>query len=157
MNELEYQQTYANWITQGIEAVELGNIPFALRVLSNVRQDDLTPLASSYLAYCLAREHRRGAKAVNMALRAVQAEEKHPIIYLNLGRIYLTLGKSQKALQAYRRGLQYQRNPLLLHHIEMICPRQTCTLPFLKRSNPVNVLLGRLRARLFSGFSVAGR
>ncbi len=154
MNELEYQQSYASWIRQGIEAVEGGNFPLALRLLNDVREQDLSPLASSYLALCLAREQRKGAKAINMALRAVHKDGTHPLIYLNLGRVYLSLGKDQKALQVYRQGLKYQRHPLLLRHIEVICPRRTCLFPFLKRSNPVNVILGRLRARLFSCFKV---
>ncbi len=150
MTEVEYQQSYLRWIRQGIEAVEDGNIAFALAQLEKVREDDLTPLASSYLAYCIARERRLGGKAINMALHAVKKDRTHPLIYLNLGRVYLALGKDKKALQVYRRGLQCQHHPLLIRQISLICPRQTCTFPFLKRSNLLNMLSGRIRARFSS-------
>ncbi len=130
MSELEYQRTYSTWISQGIEAVESGNTALALKLFSAVRPEDLSPLASSYLAYCLARERKMTAKAVNMALKAIQAERSHPLLYLNLGRIYMAMGNSRKALQVYRQGLKYQQNPLLLRHIALVCPRKPSPIPF---------------------------
>ena len=152
MREVEYQQSYSHWIRQGIEAVEEGNVALALGLFENVREEDLSPLAKSYMAYCLARERRQGSKAINIALHAIKKEQTHPLIYLNLGRVYLALGRDKKALQIYRKGLKYQQHPLLIRHIEALCSRQGCTFPFLKRSNPLNIIFGRMRAKLFFSF-----
>ncbi len=148
MTEVEYQKNYARWMREGISAVEEGNVRLATSLFEKVRQDDLSPLAQSYFAYCLAREKRSGGKAINMALHALRAEDTHPLIYLNLGRIYMVFGRVEKALQVYRRGLKYQHHALLLKQLDNLCPRQRCTFPFLKRSHPLNMFTGRLRVCL---------
>jgi tetratricopeptide (TPR) repeat protein len=140
-------------IAEGIEAVEQGNTALAMQIFSRVKTTDMTPLLTSYQAYCLACERKTIPKtipkAINMALRALQEDRTHPLIYLNLGRIYSTAGFEQKALNFYRQGLRYQKHPLLLRRMEMLCPRRRRLFPFLNRSNPLNVVVGKICSKIF--------
>jgi len=136
-------------IAEGIKAVEQGNTALAMELFSQVKATNMTPLLTSYRAYCLACERRTIPKAINMALRALQEDRTHPLIYLNLGRIYYAAGFKEKALGFYRQGLRYQQHPLLLQRMEMLCPRRRRLFPFLNRSNLLNVIPGKIFSKFF--------
>jgi tetratricopeptide (TPR) repeat protein len=84
-----------------------------------------------------------------MGLRALQKDRTHPLIYLNLGRIYYAAGFESKALDFYRQGLRYQKHPLLLRRMEILCLRRRRFLPFLDRSNPLNIITGKILSKIF--------
>ncbi|SEA55691.1 TPR repeat-containing protein [Desulfuromusa kysingii] len=136
-------------IAEGIEAVEQGNTALALELFSQVKTTDMTPLLASYQAYCLACEQKTIPKAINMGLKALQDDGTHPLIYLNLGRIYYSAGNKNKALDFYRQGLRYQKHPLLLRRMEMLNVRRRRLFPFLSRANPLNVVAGKILAKIF--------
>ena len=136
-------------IAKGIEAVEQGNTALAMELFSQVKVTDMTPLLLSYQAYCLACEQKTIPKAINMGLRALQDDRTHPLIYLNLGRIYYAAGFEKKALDFYRQGLRYQQHPLLLRRMEILCLRRRRFLPFLSRSNPLNIITGKILSKIF--------
>lgn len=136
-------------IAEGIEAVEQGNTALAMELFSRVKATDVTPLLASYQAYCLICERKTIQKAINLGLRALQEDRTHPLIYLNLGRIYYAAGFKEKALYFYRQGLRYQQHPLLLRRMEMLCRRRRRLFPFLNRSNPLNVLTGKILSKIF--------
>ena len=135
-------------IAEGIEAVEQGNTALAMEVFSQVKATDITPLLASYQAYCLACERKTIPRAINMALRALQEDQTHPLIYLNLGRIYYVAGFKEKALYFYRQGLRYQQHPLLLRRMEILSPRRRRLFPFLNRSNPLNIITGKFFSKI---------
>ncbi|WP_321365396.1 hypothetical protein [uncultured Desulfuromusa sp.] len=136
-------------IAEGIEAVEQGNTALAMELFSQVKATDMTPLLASYKAYCLACEQKNLSKAINMGLKALQENQTHPLIYLNLGRIYYSAGFEKKALDFYRQGLRYQQHPLLLRRMEMLCLRRKRFFPFLERSNPLNIITGKILSKIF--------
>ncbi|MDX2495736.1 MAG: tetratricopeptide repeat protein [Desulfuromusa sp.] len=140
---------YGALIEEGIKAAEEGNTLLALRLFNQVGSEKMSPLVLSYHGYCIAHEQRAFEKALELSNKALQADRTHPLIYLNLGRIYMAAGYEKKAEQVFRRGIRCQRHPLLLRKLESISNRRRMLFPFLQRSNPLNVISGKL----FSKFS----
>lgn len=131
----------------GIQSTEEGNTALALRCFQKIPDAEMSPLVCSYYALCLAREQKAFTPARELAKRALQVDHTDPLIYLNLGRIYLASGHEGKALEAFRCGLRWQRHPSLLRGIEILCTRRRMFFPFLKRTNNFNVLAGKIITR----------
>ncbi len=149
MLDLSYRGQRDSCIQKGLAAAEEGNTSLSLRLLNQLEPDDRSPLVHSYQAYCIAVEHNAIQKALILSGRALQDDPYDPLIYLNLGRIFLVAGKDEKALQAFRKGIRCQRHPLLLRKLECLGSRRRRVFPFLPRSNHLNVVSGKL----FSKFS----
>lgn len=136
-------------VADGIQAVEAGNTALGMSIFSHLGSTEKSPLALSYEAFCIAKQHHAYQKAFILCNKALQLERSHPLIYLNLGRIYLASGSEAKAAQAFRRGLRLQQHPQLLNMINLLCKRRPRAFPFLDRSNPLNIISGKLLAKLF--------
>lgn len=73
------------------------------------------------------------------------AEKVYPVLYLNLGRTFLVAGKKKDAFENFQKGLKYNRsNAELKKEMKLLGMRKKPPLPFLSRSNPLNIIIGRL-------------
>jgi tetratricopeptide (TPR) repeat protein len=71
-----------------------------------------------------------------------------PLFYFHLGKAYLKAGKKPAALQAFKDGLSFDpKNRDLLSETKKLGKRKGPVLPFMDRSHPVNIFLGKLRHR----------
>jgi hypothetical protein len=69
----------------------------------------------------------------------------YPVFYLNLGRAYLKDDKKNDAVRAFQEGLKNDpENRDILWEMQKLGTRKKLPLPFLSRSNPINVYLGKL-------------
>jgi tetratricopeptide (TPR) repeat protein len=112
------------------------------------------PLIVSYHGVLLAlmeRKHRSAIDACRKALILFKPEDNHsativyPHLYLNLGKAYLMAGRKKEAVEAFQKGLKYERsNPELKHELRRLGIRKAPPVPFLSRSNPINKYLGKL-------------
>ena len=69
----------------------------------------------------------------------------YPVFYLNLGRAHLAAGKRKDAHETFLRGIELDaENPDLLDELKRLGKRRSPTVPFLKRSHPVNKYIGML-------------
>jgi hypothetical protein len=69
----------------------------------------------------------------------------YPVFYLNLGRAYLAAGKKKDAIDAFRKGLQYDNgNSDLRKELRGLGMRKKPPVPFLDRSNPINKYIGMI-------------
>jgi tetratricopeptide (TPR) repeat protein len=82
-----------------------------------------------------------------MCRQALEEDPDNPLIYLNVGRIYLAAGYETRAIRAFRKGVTLEPHPLLLRKLGVLVPRRRPIVPFLDRANPVNVITGKLLAR----------
>ena len=80
---------------------------------------------------------------------ALRHNPEHPILLLNLGRVYLMTGQIGRGLACFEHGIRLCPNhgPLLreLHRADR---RAKSVIPVLARSNPLNRWAGKLRAAL---------
>lgn len=116
------------------------------------------PFFLSYLGYLTAQVERRKKEgctlcenAISLMSKAISEDKEffYPILYLNLGRVYVLGGKKPEAIQAFQDGLRYDaKNENLLSELGALGTRRPPVLPFLDRGNPLNKYLGKLRYKL---------
>ena len=135
-------------LEEGLKALNAGRTDEALELFEKAVTETRTPLASACLAYCRAKENGKVKEAVALCMEAMKEEPKNPDIYLNLGRIYLVAGQRKSAIRAFDLGLRCGRSPQIESELSRLGRRKSPPLPFLSRSNPVNVTLGKLLKKL---------
>jgi tetratricopeptide (TPR) repeat protein len=114
------------------------------------------PFLLSYYGYLDASvegKYRRGIEACTRAITLFEkkmfrgeddAEESQmAVLYLNLGKAYIAAEKKKEAIKALNAGLKFDRkNQDLMAELERMGIRKLIPVPFLKRTNPVNEIIG---------------
>jgi len=101
----------------------------------------------SYFGLCLALVQKQYKNGIDLCKRAIDLEFYNGDHYANLARVYLAQGNRKKAVDTAEQGLK-----LVPEHDELLEVRKELgvrarpPVPFLDRSNPVNVSLGQARA-----------
>jgi tetratricopeptide (TPR) repeat protein len=128
-------------------------------VIAALEQYPDEPILLSYYGYLEALVHKNYTHAITTCLKAREIVlEKaisgrdffNPVLYLNLGRVYLAAGNKEDAFEALRMGLIFgNENEDLLCELRELGMRKKPVVPFLQRSNPVNKYLGKLLYNVF--------
>ncbi|HUI45923.1 MAG TPA: hypothetical protein VL122_08100 [Nitrospirota bacterium] len=111
------------------------------------------PVLLSYygcLLVLVEKKYRMGIETCLKALKKLQTkgafdeEVVYPALYYNLGRAYAGAGKRKEALDALKKGLSYDRwnSDIIKEMRSMGIRREKPPIPFLKRSNSLNVIIG---------------
>lgn len=101
----------------------------------------------SYYGLCLALERRRLPEGVELCRQAIPLEFYNPDLCLNLGRALVAGDRRREAHDAFVKGLGLApRHPEILRELRRMGRRRRPPVPFLDRSHPINVLLGKLSA-----------
>jgi hypothetical protein len=90
-------------------------------------------------------------KGVQLCQAAIKAQFYEPAHFANLVKLYIERDDRRNAVKTLEQGLRRLPDDPQLNRIRARIGykvRARTTLPFLSRSNPVNVMLGRLRALL---------
>jgi tetratricopeptide (TPR) repeat protein len=103
----------------------------------------------SYFGLSLALSNGAGMpEAVRACESALKNDKYDEQLYLNLGRVYLLSGRRAKAIQMFERGLQEEpKHAELREALREADRRAPPVLSILARSHPLNVYLGKRRAR----------
>ncbi|HMK50418.1 MAG TPA: hypothetical protein VK435_10225 [Thermodesulfovibrionales bacterium] len=118
------------------------------------------PFLLSYYGCLEAIIHKDYQFGIETCLRAIEMlnettpfgqEIFYPSFYLNLGRAYLAARNKKSAMDAFEKGLSYDKeNKDILWEITKLGARKKPAIPYLKRGNPINkyigILLHKLRA-----------
>ena len=73
------------------------------------------------------------------------ANRVYPNLFLNLGRTYLLTGRKKDAFENFRKGLNYDKgNGELKKELQLLGQRKKPPIPFLSRSNFLNLIIGKL-------------
>ena len=112
------------------------------------------PIIVSYHGVLLSlvdKKHKSAIDTCRKAFVLFKPEDDHsasmvyPHLYLNLGKAYLGARKKKEAIEAFQKGIKYERsNPELKQELQRLGMRKAPTVTFLSRSNPLNKLLGKL-------------
>lgn len=101
----------------------------------------------SYYGLCLGLAKKRYEDAIKMCQSAIQLERYNPDLHWNLGRVLYDAGRRCDAYRVFVRGARQQPGHKgLVNDIKRMGLRKKPVLPFLRRKNPLNVALGRMRA-----------
>ena len=105
------------------------------------------PRYLSFYGLCLALERGEVREALRYCREAVTLEGYNPDIRCNLGQVLLRAGRRKEAYRSFVRGLKSDSNHRAsVVAIKTMGIRRRPVLTFLHRSNPINRLLGKLRA-----------
>lgn len=100
----------------------------------------------SYYGLCLAKAGLSEKIALEACRKALSRQKRDPVLYLNLGRVHLENGKFLQALEAFQDGLRLvPDHPVIKKELAAIERRSRPAIPYLSRSNTINVWLGRHR------------
>jgi len=137
----------------GCGHLEAERAPAALEQFRTAQRiDPSNACFRSYYGLCLGLTERRFDRALELCRSAAREEFFNPLLYHNLARVHLTFGFKAEAIRYLKRGLMIDPacGPVVqeLHRLGV---RRGPVLRFLRRGNPVNRWLGKLRARILRG------
>ena len=144
------EKTVEELFAIGAEAVNAGDTVFGLDCFSKLMEAARTPIIISYYAVCLANERGETQKARSLCEQAIEEEPGNSMHYLNLGRVYLTVGDKYAAIKAFRNGLLHEKNQLIAEELNRIGWRDLPVFTDLPREHPLNRYLGKLLKKLGS-------
>ena len=108
-----------------------------------------TPKAASGLSYfglSLALVRKRIKPAIELCRRAIEVEFYNGDHYANLARVYIAGGNRKKAVETADQGLKLVPGHEYLTEVRnSLGVRSAPPVPFLDRTNPINVSLGQAR------------
>jgi tetratricopeptide (TPR) repeat protein len=140
------------------EAVELTKDEEYLRALTIFLEvyggeDPPSPMLSSktatglsYFGLCLALVEKKIKPSIDLCKRAIELQFYNVNHYANLARVYAAAGNRKKALETLEQGSKtHPDDDSLLAVRRELGIRARPPVPFLERSNPINVTLGQAR------------
>lgn len=111
------------------------------------RQPDMRYL--SYYGYSLAKAKVSTSTAIQACRTAVSRQKNDPVLFLNLGRVYVLSGKVSLAAESFERGLRLApEDRALRNELARIDRRAKPAFSVLSRDHVFNRWAGKLRAAL---------
>ena len=105
-----------------------------------------TAAGLSFFGLCLALVQKRYKPAIDLCKRAIELQFYNADHHANLARVYVAAGNRKKALEALEAGLKiHPEDEGLIAVRKSLGVRARPAVPFLDRSNPINVTLGQAR------------
>ncbi|MDX1584500.1 MAG: tetratricopeptide repeat protein [Thermoanaerobaculia bacterium] len=139
-------------LKDGVALMRAGEHAQAIRRFEEVYKSDKLPKpvsGLSYYGYCLAKIRKQYRQAIEFGERAINERPDDPAHWANLTEIYMMAGRRVKAVNTIEEALKrFPRTKLLLDIREWVGMRRTPVVPFLDRSNPLNIILGHMRHTL---------
>ena len=100
----------------------------------------------SYFGLCLALVQKKYKPAIDLCKRAIELQFYNADHHANLARIYIAAGNRKKAVESVEAGLRIHPEDEYLRQVrKSLGIRARPAVPFLDRSNPINVSLGQAR------------
>ena len=118
------------------------------------RPDAARPSARyySYYGVCLYRARCGNREALAACRKAVALDDADPDLWWNLGRVAAGMNRRAEAWRAFQSGLLLEsEHPGILQDMRRMGERRPPVLSSVRRDHPVNIALGRMRARLQGG------
>jgi len=105
-----------------------------------------TATGLSFFGLCLALVQKKYKPAIELCKRAIELQFYNGDHYANLSRVYTAAGNRKKALETAESGLRLLPDHEPLRDVRRsLGVRSRPAVPFLDRSNPINVSLGQAR------------
>ncbi len=132
-------------INKGIELIEKEQYSEALIIFEEKLAFTKDPTAMSYYALCLAVVEKNFEHAMSLSMMAIKRDDKNPVMYLNLGKIFILNDQKTLAIRVFMKGLRLdKRHEELIQEIKKVGIRRSPVLNFLPRNNIVNRIFGKL-------------
>ena len=100
----------------------------------------------SFFGLCVALVQKKHKTAIDLCKRSLELEFYNGDHYINLMKVYVAAGNRKKALETIEAGLKlHPEDQSLRQARRSLGVRARPAVPFLERSNPINVSLGQAR------------
>lgn len=138
---------------QALELIARNRLSDAMGKLEEALQ--IAPRNGAYLSYyglCVATEREDFDAAVKLCERAIKLNPDDPVVRVNLGKVHRLQGNNAEAYDEFLEAWETDRlHPAPAAELSRMGIRRPPVIPFLPRSNWLNIRLGRLRAWLARG------
>jgi tetratricopeptide (TPR) repeat protein len=141
-------------VEEAIQAAHQGDFLRALTGFLDIYgHEDAPPIRNpkdatglSFFGLSLAVMQKKFKPAIDLCRRAIDLEFYNGDHYANLARVYVAAGNRKKALETVSKGLELIPEHEYLTQVRAsLGVRSRPAVPFLDRSNPINVSLGQAR------------
>jgi tetratricopeptide (TPR) repeat protein len=134
-------------IQRGIDAVRADEFLLGFTLLSEAYRgpvENRIPDGLSFYGLCLALVEKKYKPAIELCRRAVELQFYHAEHYVNLAKVYLAAGNRKKAVATLEDGLRVlPDDENIISYRRQVGVRARPAIPFLPRSNPLNIAIGR--------------
>lgn len=143
------ENTQKSPVREAVDLAKSGNFKEALTMFRTVKSFKGEALGASYYAFCIALLEKNYSDALKITANALEQEFYNPDIFLNTARIYIIKGNKKMAIQAIRKGLSVNPGHSgLIMQIKKLGVRQKPFMPFLSRTNFINIVAGRVKFKM---------
>ncbi|MFZ3072778.1 MAG: hypothetical protein WA162_06020 [Thermodesulfobacteriota bacterium] len=110
------------------------------------------PRYMSYYGMCAALRWGKIGLGLELCTKAIKKEFFKTEYYINLGKVYMASGNKKGAITVLSKGLRFDTDNEEIHNLLVeLGVRKRPVIPFLKRSNPLNKVLGIFMRRTLPG------
>lgn len=136
-------------LKEGVSLMRSGDHGSAVRRFEEVYKSDTLPKpisGLSYYGYCIAKTRKSYREAIELCERAVKERPDDPAHWANLTEVLMMANRRVKAIYTIDEAIKrFPRTKLLQDLRVWVGRRRPPVIPFLDRSNPINVILGHMR------------
>jgi len=141
-------------LTEAIRLARQDDFLHALTIFLDIYgNEDSAPIRTpkdasglSYFGLSIAMMRKQMKPAIDLCRRAIELEFYNGDHYANLARVYVVAGNRKKAVETADQGLKLMpEHEYLLEVRKSLGQRSAPPVPFLDRTNPINVSLGQAR------------
>ncbi len=145
----DMEATHKEKFEEGLGHLKEGRPEEAFDLLKEASEADPgNPWYRSYYGLCLG-YLKRFAEAEKQCQTAIDQHMAKAQFYVNLGEVYLLGARRKQAHEMFKEALKWEKeNPMAKKYLAQMGLRKKPVLPFLDRTHPVNVSLGKLRHKL---------
>ena len=133
-----------NYFRSGKKYFKKGNVDGARLAFERAyRFDNDNAEYMSYHGLCEALRWSKIGYGLELCTRAIKRDFTNPEFYVNLARVYKEANNKKGALTALKKGLRFKPEDKAIHEMLIeLGARKRQIIPFLKRSNIINRMLG---------------
>jgi len=158
-NIVKRKRTYKDYINEVEALIRMNSRKEVFELLIEAMGEyPNNPILLSYHGYIEALVNKQYAEGIKICRQSFKILKNQmslvegfflPILYLNLGRTYLTGRKKKEAYSSFQKGLELdKKNEDILKELKKLGVRKKPFFPFLSRTNPLNKYMGMLTYEL---------
>ncbi len=142
-------------LRKSMDQAKAGAYGEAIDLYETKEFNESDPEAISYYALSIATVDGKVRKAAKLCHDAWKLDRNNPVIYHNLGKIYILAGRKKEALKVLKKGLQKPggKDSGIATLINSLGRRRLPILSMFPRESRTNKFLGSLTAKFHKGNS----
>jgi len=137
------------YFIEGKQLLQKDRLDRAMRAFGKAhREDRANPSYMSYYGLCKALRGGDIGFGIDLCTKAIKKEFSRAEFYLNLGKVYLSVGNKKGAVNVFKKGIKFEpANDELNKQLFDLGIRKPAPIPGLERENKANRFLGLLFRR----------